>query len=352
MALLGVVGATGYTGRLIVRELLARGLPFVAVGRNPAKLDALPDGDYERRLADAGDVDSLRKTIGGCAAVCATVGPFVDLGEPVLRAAVDAGAHYIDTTGEQAFMRLVFDVYGPRAAAAGKALVSGVGFDYVPGDMAAALAARALGRTPDAVEVAYLVTKAKSSDGTKRTGLRMAGMPCWVWEDGQLVARKMGDDQRRFGFPEPYGEANVALWPGGEPLTVPRHTGARNVSVYMRMPKVAVAAVRTAGLASPVLRAGKAIVGQSTDGPSDDDRARARFVVVAVARAGDERVRCVLTGRDMYGMTAAACAEAMTRMTAAGFDRSGALAPSEAFDPEGFLRALGDWIGWEIQRPN
>lgn len=339
--MIGVVGATGYTGALIVRDLRARRLTFVAIGRNKTKLDALP-GSFERRVADPTKFDAVRDAIDGCTVVCSCVGPFIDYGEPTLRAAVDTRAHYIDTTGEQAFIKLAFDRY----ADAPVAVLPGIGFDYVPGDMAAAIASA--GFQPDTVAIFYLVSRARSSDGSKRTGLRMASMPCLVRRDGELVERRIGQDERRFAFPEPHGEANVALWPGGEPLTVPRHTGARNVSVYMRMPRVAAAAARGAGLAAPALRAGRTIVGSGTGGPSDAQRDRARFVVVAEASSAERRGRCVIEGKDMYGMTAAACAEASARLSDPAFARHGALAPSEAFDPHGFLNALEPYLRWRV----
>ena len=48
---IAVVGATGYTGGLVVEELVGRGVEVVAVGRNPSKLEALP-AEVERRRAD------------------------------------------------------------------------------------------------------------------------------------------------------------------------------------------------------------------------------------------------------------------------------------------------------------
>ena len=45
-----------------------------------------------------------------------TVGPFLRWGTPAIGAAIDAGAVYIDSTGEPAFIRRVFEHYGPRAA--------------------------------------------------------------------------------------------------------------------------------------------------------------------------------------------------------------------------------------------
>ena len=45
----------------------------------------------------------------------ACAGPFSVHGEPVLRTAAEAGTHYLDTTGEQGFMKRVFDEFGPIA---------------------------------------------------------------------------------------------------------------------------------------------------------------------------------------------------------------------------------------------
>jgi short subunit dehydrogenase-like uncharacterized protein len=72
-------------------------------------------------------------------------------GEPIVKAAVETGTQYLDTTGEQPFMRMVFDKYGERARAAGVALVSGMGFDYAPGDMSAALTADGMGSLEEIV---------------------------------------------------------------------------------------------------------------------------------------------------------------------------------------------------------
>jgi len=331
-----VVGATGYTGALVVQELVSRGVDLVAIGRSREKLDALP-GDLERRVADAGDEASLVRALAGCDALVTTVGPFVDHGEPVVRAAVEAGVHYIDTTGEQAFMRTVFERYDRAASSAGIAVVPAIGFDYVPGDMAAALAAQAAGGTPDRIDVHYLIRKAKASGGTKRTGMRVAALPCLVWKEGRLVEDRIGGDGRRFLFAE--GEANVALWPGGEPVTVPRHTGARNVSTYMRLPKAASALIRGAGKAASLAQP---LAG--TDGPSPEERGRGRYEVVAVA----DGVRCTVEGHDMYGMTAAACAEALQRLADGGPPRAGVLAPAEAFDPAAFLDAMRGHLTWRV----
>jgi hypothetical protein len=76
---------------------------------------------------------------------------------------------------------------------------------------------------------------------------------------------------------------------------------------------------------------------------------RHRYTKVAEARADGRSAKCVVEGSDSYGVTAAGCVEALVRMADAAFDGRGALAPSEAFDPEAFLAALGDYLSWRIE---
>jgi len=349
-----VVGATGYTGGLVTQELLGRGVEVVAVGRSQAKLEALPAG-VERHLADIADRVALAWAIDGCRAVVNCVGSFVDLGEAVVEAAIAAAVPYVDSTGEFPFLRRVFEVHDAPARKAGVAVVPGMAFYSAPADLAAALAARALGRLPETVEIGYRLVGARPSKGTLRTNLRRAGQPCEVWENGRLVSRRTGDDPRDFRFPEPYGATTVARWPGAEVLGVPRHTGARSVAVYVAMPKAATAVFRSPRLTVLLQPVGRALVGKGTGGPSDEARTRARYVVVAEARAGNDATRCVVEGHDMYGVTAATCAEAALRLTApgltaAGEPRTGALAPAEAFEPDDFLNALAGYLTWRIEQ--
>jgi len=102
--------------------------------------------------------------------VISCAGPFVQHGEPVLAAAAETGTHYIDTTGEQPFMRTVFERYGATAEGTGAALVTAMGFDYVPGDLIASLTA---GAGPvDEVVLAYWVKGFGPTRGDRAVGAR------------------------------------------------------------------------------------------------------------------------------------------------------------------------------------
>src|SRR5919202_6038783 len=120
-----VYGATGYTGRLVARELRRRGADLILCGRSPDKLKRLAAELDERppvRVASIEDLDALRHAFADCPAVINCAGPFSRFDEPVGQAAIESATHYLDTTGEQAFMRRVFERFDAGAQAAGVAV--------------------------------------------------------------------------------------------------------------------------------------------------------------------------------------------------------------------------------------
>ncbi len=137
-----VYGASGYTGRLVCEFLRQYRIPFVAAGRNGARiqetLDHLPGvetADYEVAEVD-NTVDALTQLFTGRKVVCNIVGPFERFGEPVVQACLNAGVHYIDTTGEPAFVEMVMDRYSADYQAAGLALAPCTAYMYTPVDIA------------------------------------------------------------------------------------------------------------------------------------------------------------------------------------------------------------------------
>src|SRR5450759_5829888 len=74
---ISVLGATGYTGRLIVRELKRRGAAVLAAARNREKLQRLAAdvGDLETTQADVHDPASLERLAQRSRVIINTVGP-------------------------------------------------------------------------------------------------------------------------------------------------------------------------------------------------------------------------------------------------------------------------------------
>jgi short subunit dehydrogenase-like uncharacterized protein len=348
---IAVYGATGFTGGLIARELRRRGADFLIAGRDRAKLDALSEelGGVATAVAPVEDGAGLREMLEPCPVVVACAGPFTLHGEPVVAAAVEAGTHYLDTTGEQGFMKLVFDRYGEKAAEKGAALVSGMGFDYLPGDLIAALTAEGMGPLEEIV-IAYCVHDFAPTHGTALSGLEIMRGGDVIWQDGDWSPAPRSAGGGRWRFPEPIGEQRMLRYPAGEQVTVPRHIETARVRTLLngmvvpaRLMPLAIAASPLLGLAmrTPLRRATGALVRRLPAAPTARAREAARFTISCEARSSSGTRRGTVQGGDVYGLTAASLAHGALLCADPSYARSGALAPSQAFDPTSFLAALG-----------
>jgi len=359
---IALYGATGYTGGLVTDELVRVGADFVLGGRSAEKLGRL---SAERgagapvAVAAVDDPASLRTLLEGCDAVINCAGPFALMGEPVVEAAIATGTHYLDSTGEQEFMRRVFERQGAAAERAGVALVPAMGFDFVPGDCVARLVAGGMEPLAE-LTVAYDVADWGMSRGTLHTALEIMGGRGLVYRDGGHQPGPRGVYRLRFDFGPPAGAPTMAFYPSGEAITVPRHTRTRAVTTLMSARSIAPRAAAplfpflrpglAAALRTPARRLLDARIRRLPEGPAPDARRKTAFTVVAEAVAEDgRRRRGEVTGRDVYGLTAGSLVWAARRMTAEGYDLAGALAPAEAFDPEELLEALAGYeVRWQL----
>lgn len=349
---IAIYGATGFTGRLISQELKRSGTSFLISGRNRGKLEALSEelGGAPLKAVAIDDAAGLREVLEGCSVVVACAGPFTLHGEAIVAAAADTGTHYLDTTGEQPFMRMVFDRHGKRAAQTGAVLVSGMGFDYLPGDMLAALTAEGMGPLEEIV-LAYCVHGFAPTHGTALSGLEIMRGGDVVWADGDWRPAPRSADGGRWRFPDPIGELRMLRYPAGEQITVPRHVETARVRTLLngmvvppRLMPLAVASSPLLGLAmrTPLRSAMGALIRRLPAAPGDEDREKARFTISCEARGKSGARRGTVRGSDVYGLTAASLAHAATLCADAAYARSGALAPAQAFDPVAFLAALAD----------
>lgn len=330
---LAILGATGYTGGLVLEQARRLGLPVRLVGRRREALERLAREGEEIRVADAAHEQQLLDALDGSFAVASTAGPFMEVGPKPVGAAIAVGAHYLDSSGEQAFARLVHEGFGESAEERGVVLLTSFGFDYVPGDLAARLAAEALEEPLDEIVVAYANAGITTSRGTRTTIGHVMRQPQIAWENG-LVRSRFGKTTRRVRFP--FGDRSVVEWSGTEPITVPRHTRVRRVRSYFAAPRAASLAGLVAPLAAPFVR----LSGRVGGDPSAEAKARSRWTVVAEARSGVSRRRATLSGTDPYGLTALLLASGAAALRAGDARGAGALAPAEAFDVHAFAPRL------------
>jgi len=343
-------GATGYTGRLTAEALVARGQRPLLAARSRERLAELAaelGGGLDTAVADVDRPQSVHELLEAGDAMVATVGPFARWGDAAAEAAIAAGAHYLDSTGEPPFIRRVFEHYGPRARQAGVGMVTAFGYDWVPGNLAAALALRDAGAAATRVDVGYFVTgdagRDSFSGGTKASVAGVMTEPAFAFRDGALRTVRTADRLRSFTL---RGRELPAVAVGasehfGLPPTAP---ALRDVNVYLgwfgpfsralqAFSLLGSGAMLIPGARELSRRAAGRLIKGSTGGPGAEQRARSGSHVVAEAydAAGVQLAAVHLGGVDPYTFTAGILAWGGRRAAEAGMRAAGALGPVEAF---------------------
>jgi short subunit dehydrogenase-like uncharacterized protein len=138
-----VYGASGYTGRLVCESLRDLNVPFIAAGRDKARvqevIDKVPGIDtVEHDVVEVDhEVAALAELFRGAKVVSNMVGPFIKYGPQAVEAALAAGCHYVDTTGEQDWVIDAQSRWGDKFAEQGLLLSPGVAQMYTTGEIAA-----------------------------------------------------------------------------------------------------------------------------------------------------------------------------------------------------------------------
>lgn len=346
MSRIVLYGATGYTGRLTAAALVARGLTPVLAGRNRAALTELAahHGGLDTAVADVDDPASVRALVERGDVLVTTVGPFARWGAPAAQAAVDAGAHYIDSTGEPAFIRRVFEEWGPRARSAQITMLTAFGYDYVPGNLAAALAVEQAGPQATAVDVSYaIVGGTKASKGTLASVAGVLVEPGFGWRGGQLRTEPTGSELIRQRTPDGRTVFSMSL-SATEQFSLPR------VYPQLRDVRVGIAAgaptpvlwgagrltqlgLKVPGVRDLARRTVATRVQGSGGGPDAEYNARAGSVILATAKSasGAELASVVLRGPSPYPFTADILAWSAEKLSDGVAKDVGALGPVEAF---------------------
>ncbi|MBN7797929.1 saccharopine dehydrogenase NADP-binding domain-containing protein [Parahaliea mediterranea] len=301
-----IYGAYGYTGELIAREAVRRGLNPVLAGRNLVKTQALAG---ELGLEAVGfsldNVEQAARHLQGVSLVLNCAGPFSATAEPMMTACIAARAHYLDITGEIAVFELAQSLNG-EASAAGVVLCPGVGFDVIPTDCVAAALKAAL---PDATHLALgFDSRSGFSPGTAKTSVEGLAQGGKVRRDGKLETVPLAYRVRRIDFGD--GEKDAMTIPWGDVSTAYHSTGIPNIEVFIPGTPRLITSARRANYIRPLLgiqpvqKLIKAHIARTVNGPDREQREKMpSFVWGEATNARGEKKTARIRTANGYSLT-------------------------------------------------
>lgn len=372
--MIGVYGATGMLGRLVTARFDCVGAPTMLIGRSQAALSRLTTsgGPHRTAVASIDDAAALERSLEGCQ-ILVNCAPAGTCGERLVRAALDAGIHYVDAASEQHHIRSIFAKYNEEATQCDVAVIPGLGFDYAIGDCLAHLAAQSH-QPATTVVIAYAIEGAEVSSNLARAAATPAAGREVVFRDGQWRVVPFELDRAWFEFPDPIGRRQMSRYGSGEVITVPHHVKTQSVSTlitstslcpYPRLLPVFPVIRPVVGLirrtpARALLGMVAAVLGRSRSrtagsaaaatsdtpdvAPPSDSR---RFMVVTEVHAMSGSIgRAVAVGGNFHDVTAAILARGALWL-AEGSVVAGVHSAATAFEPHALLDSLAsEGVSW------
>jgi short subunit dehydrogenase-like uncharacterized protein len=252
-----VYGASGYTGRLVCEYLREFNVPFIAAGRDKARiaeaLETVPGiGTVDHEIVEVEHaVGPLSELFDGASVVCNMVGPFATYGHEVVEACLATGCHYLDTTGEQDWLIDAEAAYGARMAAAGLLLAPGVAQMYTTGEIAAQLCLEQPGLDTLDILVFWKGAPTVASTRTilvnaalaKAYYLEQNGYAEWPADGGLYTVTVPG--QHETGLALPWGGTSHPVWFNRDPrvANVKVLGGVFNRPLMLGVPQIVAAAL-------------------------------------------------------------------------------------------------------------
>ncbi|MDO9455350.1 trans-acting enoyl reductase family protein [Nocardioides sp.] len=337
-------GATGFTGGLTADYLAENGpsgLRWALAGRSQAKLEAVrnrlvarhPDlGDLELVVVDAADETELVDVVRRAKVAVTTVGPYQQLGGPLVAACAETGTDYVDLTGEPEFVDVTYVEQHQTAVASGARIVHACGFDSIPHDLGAYFTVKELQATGPVTLRGVVRAAGTASGGTFHSAMgafsrakqmsaaakarrRVQGKPA----DGRRSRAVAGKPHRDkvLGYwllpmptidPQVVARSGAALPAYGPDFRYSHYAGTKTLR-YAAGGMAAVSFVAVAAQVGPARKFLLTRVPQG-QGPDEAKRSKSWFTVEFVAESGDRTLRTKVSGGDPgYGETAKMLAE-------------------------------------------
>jgi copper chaperone CopZ len=354
-----IYGASGYTGRLVAEYLREFNLPFVAAGRDAKRvaeaIENVPGiNTIEYDVVEVEHtVEALTELFTGARVICNTVGPFASYGDEVAQAALAAGCHYVDTTGEQNWTLHAKETYGQKFADEDLLLAPSTSYMHVVSDIAANVVLETEGI--DSLEILCLFSGTPTFASTQSIFTILAADHFYLEQDklvqwpGAAAYKVHVPGQHEIFTALPWGGSAHPIWWQDDP----RVANARALSgVFDQTLMNGVAAMAQHFEENikplPPEEQKKALAEQASGVqggmPPRENRRIHRTLDSVIGRGPNKLVHCVIHGNATYLQTGAIQAYAARQLIVAGPRRVGFASACQAFghrDILGMLQGFG-----------
>ena len=318
-------GCTGFTGALTA-EYLAANAPastrWALAGRNMGKLEQLREKlgvDVPLVKADVTDAKSIGDAAAASRVVITTVGPYIEYGEPLVKACAEHGTDYTDLTGEPEFVDRMFVKYHAQAESTGARIIHACGFDSIPHDLGTRFTVEQLPEDVPLTVKGYVSAGGQFSGGTFASALTAFSRARKNMEaarerkaveqrtNGRTVKGDVGRPHRKrdidaWALPFPSIDPQIILRSAralpryGPDFTYSHYIAVKSLPQAVGLP-IGVAGVFALAQIKPAREFLKSKVPQGT-GPSEEKRAKSWFRVHFHGEGGGKRVVCEVRGGD------------------------------------------------------
>lgn len=331
-----VLGANGYTAKLICEALEEQGTFFQAALRDPSKLTAYKCCQKVFTV-DVFSVEDLRAMLLETEILINCVGPFALFGEKVIEEVSKHSIDYLDITGEQSFVKKSYDLKNNKAT-----LIHSCSFESALVDLMAFQLLNSKS-SYEFIRSLYQFDTGGPSPGTRFTMKIHSFFDQYRVREGVLetyhepfALRNLayrGLEEWRFALSTPYPET----------IFFSHNFRVNEAASFVMVEESMLEFSLNNNLASN--KTLEQVVEKNTKvyipGPSEEDRKKQRGFIILESKEEDGPIKTMLLrGHDFYAVTAKLIVFATNTLLTHDLPRGVVLSPGEAFHAHGMLEAM------------
>ncbi|KAH8660009.1 Saccharopine dehydrogenase-domain-containing protein [Xylariales sp. PMI_506] len=294
-----IYGATGYTGRMASEYAKSLGMGLVVAGRDSSSIDRLSSSlGVPARVFDLHDTQLVDSCLKGICILLNCAGPFSRTAEPLIKACIRCGIHYLDISAELVSYQFAIN-QDEQAKRAEIMLLPGCGGSVAMlGCLAGHVYKQMEEEAADRIDIALRVS-GPMSRGSAISAAEGLTPTCLQCRDGELTQQN-AQEMVRFDFDD--GNGDVSCFPVTLPdlITIRKSTGILNIRTFV-------------SVAGDAFQSGD--LGSLPDGPTVEQRkANPYHASVVLTSRGGTAKRAVLHTVNGYEFTPIASVEAARRI--------------------------------------